>query len=274
MEHFDGDLPAREVDADSRRRPGHFRARRRVGQRRRFAVHREEVLRRRADVGAERERVGFAFGAADRDRRRDEARVFERVQRDPEGSLRAPRPDAEFDEIGRVLVVTRARSDTCRCRQVRRTCRRPKRRRPARSSGSSGRAPPWLRDRRRCSPDRGTRRCDMRWRPRSGSASRASRCPERFRAVARRRAARRGFPGPGRGAVPSCAGSDGETRAASALGAISRTPSSARSATRRPTPAVVPDLDTTAPTRALLPIPHPSELRQPNAHVSTRGSAV
>ena len=78
-----------QVDADARRRPGHDGAGDRVGEHGRFAVDGEEVLRRRAHVGAEGERMGHARRAADRDRRRDEVRVFERVERDPERRRRS-----------------------------------------------------------------------------------------------------------------------------------------------------------------------------------------
>ena len=66
----------------------------------------EERRRRGGDVGAERERVRLPGRAADGDRERDQLRVGERVQRDPEGGGAAQRLDPQLDQVGGVVRVS------------------------------------------------------------------------------------------------------------------------------------------------------------------------
>ena len=50
--------------------------------------------------------MAHAFGAADRDRGRDQVGVFERVVGDAEGRQPAEGLDAQFDQVGGVFVVS------------------------------------------------------------------------------------------------------------------------------------------------------------------------
>ncbi len=108
VRHLHRDLPPREIDAHAGRRTRHFGAGDRVRQHCGFTVDGQEVLRRRAYVGAEREGVALAFRSADGDRRCHQVGVLERVQRDAQRGRRGHRLDAQLDQVGRVFVIAGA----------------------------------------------------------------------------------------------------------------------------------------------------------------------
>ncbi len=115
-----------------------------------IAVDEQEPVGRGGDA-----RAAWPLGrlaVADRDRRRDQVGVLERVQGHAERCRATQRLHPELDQVGGVLRVRAGRSGRCRCRSGARTRRRRA------DAASSDRGVPGRPSRRRGSPGRGTRR--------------------------------------------------------------------------------------------------------------------
>jgi hypothetical protein len=99
------DLPAALADRYVRRRPRRLAAAR-ADQVRPVAVDGQEQVGRPGRVGAVRGLTRL-LGAADRNRRRDQRRVLQRVESDPEGGRPPGRLDAQLYQVGGVVGVGR-----------------------------------------------------------------------------------------------------------------------------------------------------------------------